>query len=167
MRPLRQSKVDSEGSIFRRCCKKATDWLGWPEYDGLVGREPPDHRCAEEFTPAMLTSDRDASPVSKVLALEFVLIDVLCRQYLQSADPIKTAADHRTHIKRLLSEAASSAQVSGLGRGASEWAAGEFADAIDSIVGQAGQAATQRVNEQRRDSQPPVSPSKLLTARSS
>jgi len=82
----------------------------------------------------------------KLAALEFVLIEMLCREYQRYPDPVKTASDHRAHLRRILRET----RVPGLDPALSDVGMSELEAAVDSIVEQAGRRAGQIADEQRR-----------------
>jgi hypothetical protein len=83
----------------------------------------------------------------RLMAVEMLMIDMLTSRYLSTPDPVATAAEHREHIRNVLSQIA----VPFLrDAGASEFVIGEIGDAIDLLITIAGETAGLRVDEQRQ-----------------
>jgi hypothetical protein len=93
----------------------------------------------------MMDNDK-VSESARIAAIEFVLLDVLVRQYLQFPDPVQAAADHRVHLKKIFSEPAS---IPGFDAAISALAVSAIADHVDRIVELAGQTASRRADERK------------------
>ena len=82
----------------------------------------------------------------KTLALELLVIDLLSARYLTFPDPAAAAAQHREHMRNLLSAVA----VPGLDAALSDLAIGEIGDAMDMVIENAGDSAKRAAERGRR-----------------
>src|SRR5215469_7118865 len=74
----------------------------------------------------------------RLMAVEFLITDMLANRYLASPDPVSTARKHRDRIRKVLSEVS----LPPLRDAAkSELAVGGFGDAIDRLLENAEQMA--------------------------
>jgi len=81
----------------------------------------------------------------RLMAIEFLITNMLSGQYLASSDPVSTANEHRDRLRRLLSEIS----LPPLGDAArSELVVGGFGDAIDRLLENAGQMTRLRLNSE-------------------
>src|SRR5215831_2961165 len=81
----------------------------------------------------------------RLMAVEFLVTDMLSGRYLASPDPISTANEHRDRLRRLLSEIS----LPPLGDAArSELVVGGFGDAIDRLLENAGQMTRLKLNSE-------------------
>ena len=91
-------------------------------------------------------SDDDFKILSRLMALELLMIERLTSEYLKTADPAQAAAKHRETLRDVLS----AISVDGLDAALSDLAVGEVGGAVDRIVEEAGRSATQKAGERKR-----------------